>query len=58
MLTPELQKLKEYLEGTRHNIDAEALLRELNALDQTEMRALFESLAAPSERCPACGRPF
>lgn len=58
MLTPELQKLKEYLEGTRTRIDTDSLLQELYELDSTEMRALYESLAVASERCPACGRPY
>lgn len=58
MLTPELQKLKEHLEGKRPNIDTDSLLQELYELDSTEMRALYESLAIASERCPACGRPY
>jgi len=58
MLTPELQKLKEYLEGQRSYIDEDSLLRELYELDSTEMRALYESLAMASKKCPACGRPY
>ena len=56
MLTPELQKLKEYLEGTRNGIDKAKLLRELDDLDKSEMKALFESLSVSSGLCPACGR--
>lgn len=58
MLTPELQKLKERLEGKRPHIDTDSLLQELYELDSTEMRALYESLAVASECCPACGRPY
>lgn len=58
MLTPELQKLKEHLEGKPTCIDTESLLQELCELDSTEMRALYESLAVASECCPVCGRPF
>lgn len=58
MLTPELQKLKEYLEGTRDGVNKKKLLEELKLLDETEMEALFESLSLSSGVCPACGRKW
>lgn len=58
MLTPELQKLKESLEGKHSYIDKNSLLQELNELDNAEMRVWYESLAVASECCPACGRPY
>lgn len=56
MLTPELKKLKEYLEGTRNQIDEDLLLQELREIDDNNMKPLLESLAQSSEICPACGR--
>ena len=56
MLTPELQKLKDFLEGSRKSIDEQALLRELHELDRTEMKALDESLSMSTSVCPTCGR--
>lgn len=58
MLTPELQKLREYLAGAHQEIDPEELLRELDALDKLNIEILLESLSAPSERCPTCGRKW
>ena len=56
MLTPELQNLKEYLEGTRRDINKNKLLKELVKLDRTELQALFESLSMSTGVCHACGR--
>lgn len=56
MLTPELKKLKEYLEGTRDGVNKELLLNELCELDDSNMKPLLESLAQASTVCPACGR--
>ena len=58
MLTPELQKIREHLAGARQEIDTEKLLRELNALDELNFEILLESLWAPSECCPTCGRKW
>ncbi len=56
MLSPELQKLREYLEGKRDGVNKELLLKELEELDKTEMKALFESLSMSDGTCPSCGR--
>lgn len=56
MLTPELQKLKESLEGNPRQVDKEKLLMELTELDRIEMLPLCESLAKASTVCPTCGR--
>lgn len=56
MLTPELKKLKKYLEGADINIDRDALLKELNELDDSSIKSFFESLSLSSGVCPACGR--
>ncbi|MGB4658676.1 MAG: hypothetical protein WBI07_05830 [Mobilitalea sp.] len=58
MLTPELQKLKEYLEGVHKELDKEKMLEELIQLDKIEVKALFESLSVSSEKCPTCGRKW
>ncbi len=56
MLTPELKKLKEYLEGKHITIDREALLEELHKLDNSDVKSFLESLSLSSDVCPACGR--
>lgn len=56
MLTPELKKLREHLEGARKGVDKERLLSELCELDDNDMKPLLESLAQANTVCPACGR--
>lgn len=56
MLTPELKKLKEHLEGKQSGINKENLLKELIVLDTIELQALFESLSMSSGVCPTCGK--
>ncbi len=56
MLTPELKKLKLYLEGNHINIDKTALLKELNELYDSNTKSFLESLSLSSNVCPTCGR--
>ena len=59
ILTPELSKLKEYLEGNHDVIiDRARLLGELAALEKGDIESLCESLALSSRVCRACGRPL
>lgn len=59
MLTPELSKLKEYLEGNRNVIvDRAKLLRELTVLEKGDIESLCESLAISRGVCRACGKPL
>ena len=56
MLTGELKKLKENLEGGNNSIDERKLLKELQYLDR-ELKYLNESVSLSSGVCPACGKP-
>lgn len=55
MLSPELKKLKEKLEGKSVNIDENRLLEELIELDVVPLN---ESLSLSSNVCKTCGRPL
>lgn len=56
MLSPELKKLKDYLEGKRSDYDKDKLLDELKNLDKADIKSINESLAPSSKLCPTCGR--
>lgn len=56
MLTPEMKKLKEKLEGNKVDVDEKKLLEELKKLDNKTFISLNESLAAPSNFCKSCGQ--
>jgi len=58
MLSPELKKLKEKLEGKDVKIDSAKLLNELQDLDKIPIKSINESLALSSGVCKSCGRPF
>lgn len=58
MLTPELEKLKKYLEGTCTSIDKSKLLEELNHLNEIGTKPYLESLGPSSNICPSCGQPL
>ncbi|MBS5317423.1 MAG: hypothetical protein KHY44_13685 [Clostridiales bacterium] len=58
MLTPELKKLKQQLEGHTVQIDKQQLLAELNVLENDKLYSINESLAGPSNKCKACGKPL
>lgn len=56
MLSPELKKLKDYLEGKKINLDKNKLLNELKNLDKADIKSINESLAVSSNLCPTCGK--
>lgn len=69
MLTKQLQKTKEYLEGLTSLSDGQKeLLHELNFLDENEvikkeidekyriLKKIFESFSVAKSNCPTCGK--
>lgn len=55
MLTPELKKLKETLEKSTEKTN-NALLKELQDLNNNNMKSFSESLAISNLKCPTCGK--
>jgi hypothetical protein len=56
MLTPELIKLKDRLEGKTVKLDEAKLLAELKKLDIIDIEFLHESLSLSGRVCKTCGK--